>query len=339
MNRKPPSLRKHATGQYMVKWGGKPHYLGTDPVKANERYLSSLRDWAAWRAERDSLIRLPKLRTVPSVVELSKLFLDAKEAERGPVMRTYYTNHLKRFVGIYRNARSDQIRVAALVALKTDMLRAGYHPRNIQHDLGAVKTMFRWAVGMEIIPLVDLSFCKAPEAEPVQDKAYTEAQAWGFIGFVPAPMRAWLTVQYLGFMRPSEVVRLVHRQGEFEEPWLFRMRSKVQARTKEPRRVVLSDAALSFLGECEPRWTRIDTYYQAVYRVVFGTAWQGYAPHPLRHSAATCLQARGVDRQHIDLLLGHLPPRVSRIYARIDWATLREPASRIAKCTVESKRP
>jgi hypothetical protein len=45
---RPPSLRKHLTGQYLVQWGGRVHYLGANPAKAQVRYAQQLAAWAAW---------------------------------------------------------------------------------------------------------------------------------------------------------------------------------------------------------------------------------------------------------------------------------------------------
>jgi integrase len=337
MNRTPPSLRRHVSGQYFCRWGGEDHYFGHDAASANKQYLTSLTEWAVWRAKRDGELEVMSNRRTYTVVELAGLFMNQKELEggdRGKDRRRYYRNHLRRFIGMWRDVRADKIRPADVNALKLDMIRAKHSPRNIQHDLTAVKSLFRWAAALEMVPPVNLDVVHAPEGEPVPDKSFTLAEVWASHLFLPEQLGYWVAVQYLTLSRPSEMVRIAANDGEWEEPWLFRCRSKVGWRTGEARRIVFSDSALSFLRLCEPRWSRYDTYYQAVYRAVAGTDFGFFSPHPLRHSGATHLAQAGVDRRDIDLLLGHLPSRVSRIYCRIDWEALRGHVARIAQCTV-----
>ncbi len=47
---KAPNLRKHATGQWMVKWAGKCRYLGVSEAEARQRYDAEIVAWKAWIA-------------------------------------------------------------------------------------------------------------------------------------------------------------------------------------------------------------------------------------------------------------------------------------------------
>jgi integrase len=361
MYRNPPKLRQHVTGVYFCYWNGQEHYFTVDLAESQAMHLASIEEWARWRADRDQQIEAARPRATDlTVFELAELFMAQKEIEGGKARKRYYKNHLARFVGAYRTVRAREIRPIHLNGLKLDMMAARwtaaeikerrkkhkkvpkdarpgdlkFSPRNIQHDISAVRSLFTWGSGLELIPAVNLDVVTSPEQDPMLAKAYEPEQVWGFIHAMPEHVGNWLALQYLTLMRPSEVPRLVAREGEWERPWLFRFgKSKISWRTKEPRRVVLSDAALSFLRACEPRWSRVDTYYQAVYREVAGTDYEGYYPHPLRHSAATHLGLEGVDRRDIDLLLGHLPGRVSLIYNPVNWADLRRHVVRIAECS------
>lgn len=221
--------------------------------------------------------------------------------------------------------RADVVRAADLQALKTDMIRSRkYHPRTINHDISSIKSLFLWASGMEIIPPVNFRFVKSEPLPPTPNKAMKPKKVWEMLEKAPPSLRCWLAVNYLTMARPSEMVRVVNRQGEWEEKWLFRCHGKVTGRTQEWRRIVFSTEALAWLKFCEPRWKRQDTYYQACER-----ACGRGGPHPLRHSGATHLSERGVARRDIDLLLGHLPSRVSRTYVRIDWQSLRRIATHL----------
>jgi len=324
MNQRTPSLRQHKTGVWFTRWGGQDHYFSVDKQDSLGRYLDSLKDWSEWRSARNAR-RFPPMAKAKLAVDIVERFLEAKEAEGGVGRRRYYHNHLRRFLHGYGHMRADAIRPAQLQALKEEMSRQGYEPKTINHDLSVVKSLFLWASGLDLVPAVNFRPVRSMPLPPTADRALTVEQVHEMIRKAPRGLDCWLAVNYLALMRPSEVVKVVNGWGHWEEPWLFRCHGKVTGRTQEYRRVVFSDAALSWLAQCEPRWTRQDSYYRATER-----AGLTGGPHPLRHSAATHLGQLGVARPDIDLLLGHLPPRVSRIYVRIDWQSLRGQVARLS---------
>ena len=322
MNLETPTFRQHKTGVWMTRWGGQDHYFTVDREESYKQYLDSLKQWAEWRAIRSATKPQAAARPV-FVADLVERFLDFKELEGGPRRRSYYRNHLRRFNAAFGTGRADLLRATHLHALKEQMMAAGFAPKTINHDISVVKTLMNWAVGMELVPPVNLSFVKALPVPPGPNKAKTALQVKTDIDKMPMPLQAWLAVNFLTMMRPTEVVRVINQQGVWEEKWLFRLHHyKTELVATEPRRIVFSDEALSWLEKCEPRWSREDTYYQAAYRAGF----EG-GPHHLRHSGATCLAKLGVDPRDIDLLLGHLPPHVGRCYGQIDWQRLRPTAA------------
>jgi len=312
----------------MVRWGGKDRYLGQDWEKANAKYLTDpvngLSAWSAWRAARNTQ-RLPPMRPMLTMADILERFLEFKRLEGGADVENFYAKHLKRFAHAYGQARGDLIRAKHLQALKEDMLRHGYAPRTVNHDLQAVKTLLRWGAGMEYAPLMDLRIVRGVPLPEPPDRSLPVAKVRRMVATAPETLAPWLAINYLCLMRPSEVVRVVQQEGEWESDGIYKIRSKVGRRTRQPRRVVFSRLALKWLGQCEPRWTRLDSYSQAV-RDFFGPG----GPHPLRHSGATHLIRAGVDRATVDLLLGHLPPRVSLTYAQIRWSSLRRTAARLS---------
>lgn len=325
MNRRPPSFKPHANGQWFCKWGGTTHYLGTERKDAYKKYLASLGEWAEWREARESNQRLLPMTKVSLVVELIEKFL-AMKATDSKELRQYYSKHLGRFLRSFADLRSDVIRVKHVTQLKEDMKAAGYAPKTINHDIVAVKAMFSWAADQEMIPPVTLRGCRTlplgpPPAKAMSMKAIETMMAKAR----DANMRNWLAVNYLGLMRPTEVIRLVRREGDWVEDGIFRLdRGKIDQKARMARHIVLSDEALTRLDACQPQWSRLDSYSNAV-RSACGPG----GPHPLRHSGATHLSQQGVDRADIDLLLGHVPSRVSLTYAPIVWPPLRQSAARL----------
>jgi integrase len=317
--RRPPGLRQHTTGVWFCHWDGRNHYFTKDRSQSEALYAESLRGWAEWRARRPHSDHGG--RSV-SVEGLALKFLEYKEATGGKRRRGYYWNHLQRFVAVFGNVRADLVRARDLQALKVDMVRGGYHPKTVSHDLGCVKSLFRWGVGMEMIGPVSLDFVRADPLPPPQPRVLEPEDVALMVGKVPPELAGWLAVSYLTMARPSEMVLIAGGRGRWETECVFACVSKSSSRSGELRRIVFSEEALGWLWQVEPRWQTESGYYQAV-SAVLGPG----GPHPLRHSGATHLRRAGVAAPDIDLLLGHLPSRVTRSYVQIAWPSLQSSVS------------
>jgi len=259
------------------------------------------------------------------VADLVERFLDAKQLQGGIDLRRYYAKHLKRFNHGFGDAPAEMVRPTHLQTVKDEMLGAGYAPKTVNHDVIAVRSMFDWASGLELISAVNMKGVKVLSLGPPPDKSMPIERVLSMIAKATHPLKAWLALNYLALMRPSEVVRVAHKQGTWVETGVFRLdKGKTDLKATLPRHVCFSDEALSWIDACDPKWSRLDCYSAAVRRVC-GPG----GPHPLRHSAATHLSQLGEERAAIDLLLGHAPPRVSLTYARINWQPLRRTASRL----------
>lgn len=326
MNQRPPKLRRHQTGVYFCRWGGKDHYFSKNKKASEEDYLRSLAEWSEWRANRNTL-RLPPMSKALSAVELSERFLDFKEAEGGLQLRRYYAKALRRFLNFFGAARADMIRASHVQTIKENMLRSGYAPKTVNHDLTAIKSLFTWGSGLDYIPATNFRGVRSVPLGPVKDKSLPRDKVLELLSNekAPANLRSWLTVNYLTLARPIEVVRVVNGLGQWVEEGVFRLDTgKSDKRTRLPRHLLFSPLALKHLKKCEPTWSRIDSYYHACER----SYGHGVA-HRLRHSAATHLHQLGAAREEIDLLLGHAPPRVSLTYVRVEWQPLRATVARL----------
>ncbi len=327
MNTRTPQLKRHrASGLYVIHWGGHDYYLGRDHAEAQERYRQQLEAWMEWRsakarADAERPRRSSARRKTLFVLDLVEQFLEAKAA-RG--RDGHYRNHLRRFTWAFAKLRADDIRAADVEALKSDMLAGGFHPKTVNHDVSAIKTLYRWAERMELVRPTNVRLAEGEPLPAVPDRALSLCQVWAMFEQAGDKLAPWLRTQYLTLCRPSEMVRVANRQGQWRFPWLFECTHKATWKTSELRRIVFSPQALQALEGVGPHWTRIDSYYRATQRagIVGG-------PHPLRHSAATHLQMLGVPRGEIDQVLGHLPARVSRTYTPQDWRRLCGIAARL----------
>ena len=329
MNVVTPTLRQLPDGRWYTRWAEKRFYFGRDPAEAARRFADSLEQWTAWRDEKRLAFNIQPRDRV-TLAELADQFLNAKGLQGGADLRAYYAKHLKSFLTGFGTLDAAAVNVRDLNSVREERMRRGFKPKTVNHDITAMKCLMQWAMDLEHISPVNLRGCKKLPLGAPPDKSMPVEQVWAWIDGSPDPVKSWLALNYFTLARPTEVVRMVHGMGEWSEPGVYRLsRSKTEHQTRQPRHVVFSDVALEWLAKCQPRWSRLDSYSGAV-RAACGAG----GPHPLRHSGATHLHSMGVDRASIDLLLGHLPSRVSQTYARIEWQPLRETAALLARVPV-----
>ncbi len=320
-NVRTPQLKKHPTGQYVIYWGGRDIYLGTELQKAKERYLEELDKWGEWQSRKLATRSVAAFRTV---AEMAETFLGQRQRESGIEARRYHEKHLRRFLSFYGGARVEAIRPLHLQQLKIDMMPT-FKPKTVGHDIGSVKTMFNWAMGLELIPAVNFDGIKKPSIGPPPDKSIPLPELQDAMWNADHKVRPWLMVNYLCFARPSEVVRIVHGDGEWTQEGVFRLRISKTDRVRLPRHLIVSELALFWLGLCRPYWTRLDSYSHVA------TSVFPAGPGRLRHSSATHLRQLGETAEDVDLLLGHAPRRASLTYAQPVWPSLVASSRRLAQ--------
>lgn len=325
MNTRTPTFRQHRDGRYLTKWGGRNRYFGRDLSIARKLFAVSLGEWAQWADERRAYLQSRPDDTL-RVSALAEQFLESVRRESSSYSVKYYKGTLRRFLFSYGKLRAGAIRVVALHGIKDDMIDEGMSPKTINGTIIAIRTMFRWAEDRELVKPVNLRGCRSIPLGPLVRKAWCPTAVRLMVHRAGNPLAPWLAFAYLSLARPTEVVRCIHGQGEWSERGVFRLdRGKADKKSTIHRHLVVSDRALVWWKRCRPAWSTAESYAQAVKRVL------GHAggSHPLRHSAATHLAALGTSREDIDLLLGHMPPRVSLTYTGIAWQLLRQTANQL----------
>lgn len=319
--RTPPGLRRKKNGHYFIRWAGRDHYLGNDRAIANDRYLNDrehgLPAWLNWQSEKAEQRRTRPVRTAMTVMALADAFLTAKGLEMGDECRSRYAKHLRRFCAAYGLTRAANIGPAQVQCLKDRMIRKGFAPKTVNHDVTSVKTMFKWGAELQILPPVLMSGVKLMSLGEIPDRSMSRAMVVEYLNSAHGNMRAWLAVTYLCGMRPSETVKLVNGRGEWVERGVFAMENKARRRCRLARHVLFTAEAFRWWRLCQPQWTRLDSFSSAVCTAL------GEGPHRLRHSAATHMLAAQAPRSSVDEWLGHYPKRVSLVYMRPQWQRLR----------------
>ena len=316
----PPKLRRHKGGQYFVRWGGRDRYLGREKRKAEAAYWESLAQWRQWRehrqTQRAALSGGPTLR----VAALVKEFLRAKMLERGESCERDYRKYLRRFAHWHGDYFVDQIRPRHLNLFKLDLIKLRYAPRTINHDLTAVRVMYRWAAKIELAPPIDLGAAGNLPVGPANPRTVSHEEACAAIRDAHTRVRPWLALNYLGLLRPSEVGKVIRVEGEWSEHGVFILdRGKMDRVASMRRHCVLSDEALDWLRAARPHWRTHHSYTAFVRKS--GCPIQ---PKVFQRSAAEALvRVHGCAPDDVELLLGHTVPRIRATYYRQAWPRLR----------------
>jgi integrase len=145
-----------------------------------------------------------------------------------------------------------------LKAVRQSMIDAGLNRRVINHRVGRIVRMFKWAVSEELVPVTTYQALKAvpglqkgrttaPEPKPVEPVPGGHVEA--VLPHVLPEVAAMVRVQRLGGMRPGEVCRLrpcdVDRSGPV---WFYRPPTHKTAYRGKPRVIALGPKAQAVLG-------------------------------------------------------------------------------------------
>jgi len=323
MNTQRPGLLIHkGSGLYYVKWGGLFRYLGRDPVEARRQYGEQLKQWAAWRADRSAGVAFGPAPRETRLIEVYRRFIAAKQIETTGYNVSFLRGSLRRFLNVYATLPAAGLKARDVLAFREDLIRLGLAAKSVNHEIGCVKQLTRWAAAVDLAPSLNLDAVKALKVPAPRAKGYTLEQVRGFLRKAADPnLRAWIALQWCTAARPFEMPRIVAGAGEWIERGVFRL----DAAKTAGRVVLFSERALFFLEQCRPTWAD-----GAGYRRAFAREVGPGGPHPLRHGAAAHLAAAGVSRADVDLILGHrLPGRVSQTYQAIQWGELRAKAARL----------
>jgi len=153
----PVSYHKH-TNQYYVTRGGKRIYLGADRQQAIRRYHEM---------GLGSEIHFPEPLPPAALTakELANRFLAAQRANwRSPeTTLKSYRDWLGRFLLDHPGLRVADFTVEAFATCKLSLKDRGYSTESINHYLGAVRAMFRFAEDTDLIP-------KSPKLKRVRNE-------------------------------------------------------------------------------------------------------------------------------------------------------------------------
>lgn len=349
-----PSLRRHASGQWMTLWNGKARYLGKDAVEAQRRYAEELQAWGRWRAEK-AVQAEPIAAAVPFVVakaatpqrvstatvdEVAKKLLATMEAEVKPITYRASAQRIGLFTAEFGKRPLSSLTPDDLSGWRTDLIKQGYAPNYINPTIVVARRMLTLAheTGMIEVP-IRMGVLKGVPIGAAPDKSWTPEQVSKLIALVAEykpNLARMLLLQFWASMRPSEVGRLTFRRGKWHkkvEGCFVLDESKTEKKTGEKRVVVLTPAALALLERTTPECETFGALCQAVKKVcekagdkrvkaIVGE--KHFTPHPFRHSAQTALTEAEVTGELVECAAGRVLPRALRVYKPLPLAATRK---------------
>jgi integrase len=132
---------------------------------------------------RTAVERLRDSKTTPTLDDLKKKFIDAKERETvSPQHLAALKNRLKRFVSYFDKAEpSGSVTTNSIEKALNSMKVGGMSPQTVKGIRAAAHGMFQWAMDRDLVPSNPVSRAKAPKVKTGEVGTITASQLKGLL--------------------------------------------------------------------------------------------------------------------------------------------------------------
>jgi integrase len=154
IQRKIPELRHHKnSGQAYARFDGKFFYFGKwDDPKTAQNYRQTIAEWLLGHSRK---LTNPGDLTVLELIDRYIVYAQSYYVDDEGKTNTEFHN-VRIAARVLKNLYGHTLAAAfgplALRAVREKMLEKGWCRRNINHNVGRVKRMFRWATENELVP-------------------------------------------------------------------------------------------------------------------------------------------------------------------------------------------
>lgn len=186
-------LTKHPNGQYCKKIRRKLYYFGTDKDEALRSYYQQASSLHAGQGP----VAMP--RQTLTLQDLCNLFLANQNSrlQTGEIKDVTYEDQktrLRIFADtIGRQRLVQDLKAFDLLAYRATRIRAGKGPVTINNEIAAVKAMFHWALGAEIIEHgPNLDAVKKLPSKRVERRTFTADEINRLLAVAPVPWKAMI---------------------------------------------------------------------------------------------------------------------------------------------------
>jgi integrase len=212
VSRVPRYCRHKATGQAVVYFAGREHYLGPHGSPESLKLYADL--VARWQAGGLPAVREHLAADDLTVVELVAQFLAAARQRYRPAELRAYAVGIKRLLALYAELPVARFGPIALEAVRSVMVAEGLVRTAINIHVHRLRAIWRWGVRRELIPetlhraLLSVPGLRAGE-QGVRERTPIRPASWRQIRAVlrcaPPLVRVMARVQLLTGMRPGEL--------------------------------------------------------------------------------------------------------------------------------------
>lgn len=342
-----PSYRLHkASGQAVVTLDGHDVYLGRHDTKASrDAYERAVITWKAhgWRPREQRLALSVSAMIAEFWLHVEREGLYAKNGK--PTSERFVIRQaLRPLMSLYASMPAADFKPSDL-----RVVREAYHHRKaisrntVNAYVHKVRTVFGWAVSMDLVPAPTWQALKSLPAlrrgqgtaiENVPVKPANLRDVAKVLRVAPPQIGALIRLQWLTGARPGEVVQL--RLGDIDRTgtvWIYRPGSHKTEHHGINREILLGPRAQAVLApflRADPgaylfRTTRDepmtpDAYQYAIRKYVRLAGVTRWCASWLRHNAATRFRRhRGLDAA--STALGHSDLTMTQVYAERDRQT------------------
>jgi integrase len=232
MSKRIPTYRLHKpTGLAVVTLDGKDHYLGRHGTAASRAaYERLVAQWLLGRGKPTPAAPAPDL-TVDEVLLRYWTFAQSYYGRASKQVDNMKLA-LRPLRHLYGTSLAPEFGPLALKAVRQRMIDLGWYRNYVNHCVGRLKRVFRWAAENELLPPsvyaslqavrgLSRNRSEARETAPVQPVAEAHVQA--ALPHVSDTVRAMVLVQQLTGCRPGEVVRMRGVDLDMAgDVWLYR---------------------------------------------------------------------------------------------------------------------
>ena len=327
------------TAQAYCRINGKMIYLGPyDSPESHSRYREIVDEWMLAKSADRHTITVDELCL--RYFEHSKTHYrkNGKPTSEQDCIRSA----LRLLIKLFGRVRAADFGPLKLGEYRDRLIREDYAIATIRKHVGRVKTMFKWAASLELVPVaihtalttlphIEAGRSEARVTEPVQPVPRAHIRCLRHE--VSPTVRGLINFQLLTGCRPGEAIAMTLRNVDMTgDVWRYEPDSHKTIHHGK-RRVIFIGPRAQAIVRCfmaasldAPVFRHGDSGYTihgyrwAVRRACQRLKIDVWSPNQLRHNAATSLRRRfGIE--HVRTILGHSSAVTSEIYAEVDAGT------------------
>jgi len=279
---------------------------------------------------KELLSSVQTMRGSKVVVSICEELIENIATDSGANAASSFRMFTRRFIREFGYCHIRKLTLQDMQAFKRKLKAEGLSPATINHYVRSGKRVISYSIEMGYRPYMPLSAVKDLRISlNPQDKSEPPEYVKAFLSNIGKDtdtrikdiaenVQNHLYLSYLTAMRPSELLRIVNDEGSWESENVFVPTiGKTNYASRFPRRIVLTETAMSFLSRCKPHWSDLSTFAHSC------KLHAGRSSHFLRHSAGQAMANSGVSYQEVCCSLGHYSKIIeanSMHYFKPDWS-------------------